>query len=116
LAASHPPFLEYGAFDSPEDLVERGIGYCMMNYGTVIGAAYSSLVANRAIEVSVIVEPEHYRKGIASALCANLLYACVKKGIAPHWDAANEESCLLAEKLGYRKIEDYKAYFLKPEK
>lgn len=114
LVQSKPPFLEYGGFDSAEDFVQRGIGYGMIKEGQVIGAAYSSLVANNAIELSVIVDPDHYRQGIATALCAQLLQYCVENHIAPHWDAANEESCLLAAKLGYEKTEDYHAYFLKP--
>lgn len=114
LVQSNPPFLEYGAFDSAEDFVQRGIGFAMIKEGQVIGAAYSSLVANNAIEVSVVVDSKHRRQGIATALCAQLLQYCVTNHIAPHWDAANEESCLLAAKLGYEKTEDYQAYFLKP--
>jgi GNAT superfamily N-acetyltransferase len=114
LAETHPPFLEYAAFDSAEDFVERGIGFCMMRDGAVIGAAYSSLVCSNAIEVSVVVDSAYRQQGIAKVLCAHLLSWCLENGLSPHWDAANEESCLLAEKLGYRKLHDYTAYFLKP--
>jgi GNAT superfamily N-acetyltransferase len=107
------PFLEIGAFDSPGDFTERGIGFCMMRDGNSIGVAYSSLVCSDGIEVSIVVDPEHHRQGIATALSCQLLLWCLDHHLAPHWDAANEESCNLAEKLGYSKQGEYTAYYLK---
>ncbi|MBN2081294.1 GNAT family N-acetyltransferase [bacterium] len=37
---------------------------------------------------------------------------CLARGLDPHWDAANEESCRRAEKLGYMPAGEYRAYFL----
>jgi GNAT superfamily N-acetyltransferase len=113
LAGMNSPYLGIGAFDSPEDFVERGIGFCMLKEDTIIGGAYSSLVCSDAIEVSIVVDPAHRRQGIASALATQLLLWCLEHHLAPHWDAANEESCNLAEKLGYTNKEAYIAYFLK---
>lgn len=113
LAALDTPYLTTGAFDSPADFVERGIGFCLMQADTIIGGAYSSLVCSDAIEVSIVVAPEHYRQGIATALSCQLLLWCLEHGVAPHWDAANEESCRLAEKLGYQPAGAYTAYFVK---
>ncbi len=114
LANKPTQYLEVGAFESAGDFVERGIGFCLLKDEAIIGVAYSSLVCADAIEVSIIVDPEHYRKGIATALACQLLLWCLDRQLAPHWDAANEESCNLAEKLGYQKLGEYKAYFLKP--
>ena len=109
------PFLEIGAFESSEDFLERGIGFVMMHDDKSVGVAYSSLVANNAIEISIVVDEAHRRKGIATALSCQLLLWCLDRHIAPHWDAANDESCALAEKLGYSDKQAYTAYFLKPE-
>lgn len=106
-------FLGLGAFDSVDDFIERGIGFCMLDNDKVIGVAYSSLVCINAIEVSIIVDENHYRKGIATALACQLLKWCLDHHLAPHWDAANEESCKLAEKLGYTADGGYVAYYLK---
>ena len=114
VASGDVPNLEIGAFESPEDFEARGIGYCLMQDEQVIGIAYASLVCSDGIEVSIIVDPAHYRQGIATALACQLLIWCLQRSIAPHWDAANPESCYLAEKLGYRKLGEYRAYFLKP--
>jgi GNAT superfamily N-acetyltransferase len=113
LAGMDFPFLEIGAFESAADFVERGIGYCLRQEDQVIGVAYSSLVCSSVIEVSIVVDEAHRRQGVATALCCQLLQWCLEHHLSPHWDAANEESCLLAEKLGYKRIGDYTAYFLR---
>jgi GNAT superfamily N-acetyltransferase len=113
LASKDNPYLSLGAFDSVEDFVERGIGFCLLKEDVIIGVAYSSLVSANGIEVSIVVDPDHYRKGIATALSCKLVEWCLEHHVAPHWDAANDESCKLAEKLGYTHSGVYTAYFLK---
>lgn len=101
-------------FESVEDFLARGIGYGVMQNDTVIGVAYSSLICSQGIEVSIFVAPEHRRKGIATALASHLLKWSLERNLDPHWDAANPESCKLAEKLGYLPTETYAAYYLQP--
>ena len=108
-------FIDVSDFESPEDFVERGIGFYAENDGEVIGAAYSSLVCSTGIEVSLFVADEHRRQGLATALSANLVRWCFENNMDAHWDAANLESCKLAEKLGYTSQGTYQAYFLKPQ-
>ena len=105
-----------GAFESAEDFVTRGIGYSLLEDGKIMGAAYSSLVSNTGIEMSVVIDPVYRRQGVATLLCALVIEWCIENHVSPHWDAANEASCNLAKKLGYRKLEDYSAYYLQPEK
>lgn len=106
-------FVDLTDFDSPEDFIARGIGYCVRAGGKIVGAAYSSLVCSQGIEVSLFVEPEHRRKGMATVLASHLLSTCLEHGMEPHWDAANPESCELAEKLGYIPAGTYTAYYLR---
>ncbi len=108
------PYLEIQAFDSVEDFLARGIGFCLLRDGNIIGSAYSGLVSSRAIEVSIFVNFDYHRQGMATALACALLDWCLAHHIEPHWDAANPESCGLAEKLGYTNPQHYIAYFLKP--
>jgi RimJ/RimL family protein N-acetyltransferase len=105
--------VDISEFDSPEDFMKRGIGFCLMNNRSMVGAAYSSLVCSKGIEVSMFVFPEHRRKGIATALGSKLLKWCLEHNMDANWDAANPESCKLAEKLGYVYAGTYDAYFLK---
>lgn len=111
----HDHFIDISDFDSPSDFMERGIGYYAEKNGEVIGAAYSSLVCNQGIEISLFVLDDHRRQGIATALSANLVRWCLENNMDAHWDAANLESCRLAEKLGYVSLGKYQAFYLKPE-
>lgn len=107
-------FINVSDFESPVDFEERGIGFYAEKDGKIIGAVYSSLVCSTSIEVSLFVEEEYRRQGIATVLSANLVRWCLEHGIDAHWDAANLESCKLAEKLGYVHAGTYSAYYLKP--
>lgn len=106
-------FIDVSDFESPADFEERGIGFYIEQDGKVIGAAYSSLVCSTGIEVSLFVEEAYRRQGAATVLSANLIRRCLEHSMDAHWDAANPESCSLAEKLGYTATGSYQAYFLK---
>jgi GNAT superfamily N-acetyltransferase len=105
--------LDLSDFDSAEDFVERGIGFRLMDKECVMGVAFSSLACSHGIEVSIYVFPEHRRKGVALTLGSMLLKWCLEHHMDPHWDAANPESCTLAEKLGYVKTDTYQACYLR---
>lgn len=105
-------FVDLSSYDAPEDFVNRGSGYYMERDGEVVGAAYASLVCSRGIEVSIFVQDAFRRRGIATLLASHLLKWCVERRIHPNWDAANPMSCSLAEKLGYRPLGRYQAYYL----
>ena len=113
LSNSPESVFEISDFEPAEDFVERGIGYCLMDGDALMGVAYSSLVCSRGIEVSIFVMPEHRRKGVATCLASALVKWCLENNTDPHWDAANRESCGLAEKLGYVPTETYDAYVLR---
>ncbi len=104
-------FVDLSAFDSAEDFAARGVGFCLRIGERVVAAAYSSLVCSKGIEVSIFVEPKHRERGIATALGSKLALYCLERGLEPHWDAANAESCKLAAKLGYRRSGTYMAYY-----
>jgi GNAT superfamily N-acetyltransferase len=105
-------FIDVSDFDSPDDFVQRGIGYCVERNGRILGAAYSSLVCGIGIEISIFVLDDYRRQGVATTLTAHLVKWCLENNMDPHWDAANPESCKLAEKLGYILTGKYQAYYL----
>lgn len=107
-------FVDISDFETSADFEERGIGFYLEKDGEVVGAAYSSLVCSTGIEVSLFVEEKYRRQGVATALSANLVRWCLEHNMDAHWDAANMESCRLAEKLGYVPLGNYTAYYLKP--
>jgi GNAT superfamily N-acetyltransferase len=104
--------LDLSEYDSGDDFYNRGIGYCLMELGDFVGLAYSSLVCSQGIEISIFVLPDYRRRGIATLLGCHLVKYCLENNLEPHWDAANIESCKLAEKLGYTPMGEYQAHFL----
>lgn len=104
---------DISAFDSPQDFMERGIGYCLLDGEVMMGVAYSSLVAGRGIEVSLVVLPDYRRQGVATVLAASLVLYCLQHTMGANWDAANPVSCHLAQKLGYIEAGSYQAYYLR---
>jgi GNAT superfamily N-acetyltransferase len=111
LLARPDNYVEAEDFDSPADFLERGIGYTLLEQDRLAGAAYSSLVCSRGIEVSLFVDEPYRRRGVATAISAALLLECLRRGLRPNWDAANPESRALAEKLGYTFTGSYESYF-----
>jgi GNAT superfamily N-acetyltransferase len=104
-------FLELSDYDSIPDFLERGLGFTMLDGDKVMGVAYSSLVCSQGIEVSIYVEERYRRQGVATALGARLLQESLRRNLRPDWDAANLESRKLAEKLGFKYVETYNAYY-----
>jgi GNAT superfamily N-acetyltransferase len=102
-----PPF--FGAVD---DFMEKGIGFCVKQGDKPISMASSCLPYTDKLEVQIatVDSPEHRRKGFGTAACIALLEHCLKNKIEPHWDAFNEKSALMAEKLGYTDPEQYYVY------
>lgn len=111
LLARPDNYVEFEDFDSADDFLARGVGYTMMEDDRLVGAAYSSLVCSRGIEVSLFIDEPYRRRGVATAISAALLLECVRRGLRPNWDAANLESCALAEKLGYTPAGSYDSYY-----
>jgi GNAT superfamily N-acetyltransferase len=105
-------FVNLSDFDSPEDFVQRGIEFYLQKNSTVVGAVCSSLVCSKGIEVSLFVLEDYRRQGIATILASHLLEWCIANNVDTNWDAANPESCKLAEKLGYIQRGEYQAHYL----
>jgi GNAT superfamily N-acetyltransferase len=101
-------------FDSAADFAARAPGFAMLDGEKLMGLAYASLVCSQGIEVSIFVDEPYRRQGVATTLAARLLLASLQRGLRPNWDAANRESCDLAEKLGYRSVENYTSWYYRP--
>lgn len=108
-------YFEISDFDSPRDFIERGFGFAALDGEQVMGVAYASLVYSTGFEVSIFVEEPYRQRGIATALASRLLLEGMRHGLRPNWDAANLESCKLAQKLGFMFMETYDSYYYLPE-
>ncbi len=90
-----------GHFQSPRDFVRRGIGFCVLIADRIVAGASSYVVCNRGIEIQVNTHPQFLRRGLATAVSAELILHCLQTGRDAHWDAANDASARLAVRLGY---------------
>ncbi|MBE5106778.1 GNAT family N-acetyltransferase [Bacillus thuringiensis] len=99
-------------FKSIDDYVNRGIGYSVLYNGEVVCGASSYSIYDEGIEIEVATDPNHRRKGLATVVSAALILDCLEKEIYPNWDAANNTSAKLAEKLGYVFDKVYDTYFV----
>jgi hypothetical protein len=104
-------------FGSSEDFYKMGIGFCIKYEDEVVCIASTFTPFTDEFEIQVDTpNPDHRRKGLATAASAALMIHALENGIVPQWDAANEPSIKLALKLGYTNPDHWEAYYLKPPK
>ncbi len=89
------------SFDSPEDFVKRGIGFCATTESQIVCGATSAIVCNDSISIQVNTNKPYRRMGLATAVSAALIAECLQRGITPYWDTDTPSSTNLAKKLGY---------------
>lgn len=99
-------------FLDAQDFLARGIGVAALANGELVGGASSYTRYRRGIEIQVETRMDMRCRGIATACAAKLILQCLSRGLYPSWDAANEASVRLAEKLGYQAAERYIAWDL----
>jgi len=99
-------------FKSADDFVKRGIGACIYHNGELACFASSGGVCKKGVELQLITMSKFRQKGMATLVCAKLIKECLQKNLIPLWDADNEISVHLAEKLGYELIDRYDTYDL----
>ena len=77
-----------------------------------MAGASSYAACDGAIEIEIDTRPDFRRLGLASACGARLILECLAREIYPGWDAHNQHSLALAEKLGYQLDRPYTAYWV----
>ncbi|MFX1283570.1 MAG: GNAT family N-acetyltransferase [Promethearchaeota archaeon] len=102
-------------FGSPEKLVEEGIGFCLIHESEKIASLVmgfkASLPITQSVELDIATHPDYRGRGFATLVSAKLIEYLLKKGIEPHWDAANPLSVGLAQKLGFTDPDPYRCYY-----
>lgn len=88
-------------FDSPDDFIQRGFGFCILDGDKIVSAATTFAICTKGIEIQVDTREKQRGKGLATAVSAQLLIYSIQNHLDPNWDAENERSAGLAKKLGY---------------
>lgn len=99
-------------FDSPEDFIERGFGFCVLDEGEIVSVATTFAICEKGIEIQINTRKEHRGRGLATVVAAQLLIYSLENNLDPNWDAANKASVNLAKKLGYTPGGTYSMYIL----
>ncbi len=102
-------------FESVEDFLSRGIGYCVVHEDRIVSAATSMAMCSGAIDIEIETAAEYRRRGLGTVVGAKLVSHCLRSGIDPKWLAANLRSEKLAQKLGYEKEETYETFEIQHE-
>lgn len=95
------------AFATMADFAAHGAGVLAVRAGRVLAGASTYAWDDRGIEVEIDTLPAFRRQGLATACGAALLLCCLQKGLRAHWDAANQTSLRLAQRLGYHSPRAY---------
>lgn len=103
---------------SVEDFLSKGFGFCLVHtpeeekeevQGWCTGEYFSDGICGIGIETF-----QGYRKrGFATAMASAFVEYSLSVNFQPHWDASvnNEASIRVAEKVGFKKIQDYYVFF-----
>lgn len=97
-------------FESIDDFLGRGIGFCILHQDKVVSAATSMAHSSQAIDIEIETVPGFRKRGLGAAVGAKLVSHCLEQRIEPRWLAANAVSERLALKLGYVQGETYETY------
>ncbi len=101
-------------FPTYEDYREHGLGVIALKNDEIVSGASSYTYYQGGIEIEIDTREDSRRRGLATACGAKLVLECLKRGIYPSWDAQNQWSVALAEKLGYHFDKEYTAYEIYP--
>ncbi|MEI5906887.1 GNAT family N-acetyltransferase [Bacillus spongiae] len=99
-------------WDSLEDFVHHGVGYCVIENDLIVSCCISSCVTNNSMGSHTVTLKEYRKKGFAKRLVNELLKYCKDNKLEPYWDCMEENlgSRMLAESCGYKKEFEYNLY------
>jgi RimJ/RimL family protein N-acetyltransferase len=94
-------------FDSPQDFIHRGFGYCILREDEIVSVATTFAICKKGIEIQINTRKEYQGRGLATVVAAQLVIHSLENNLDPNWDAANKPSVGLAKKLGYTPAGTY---------
>ncbi|WP_442599598.1 GNAT family N-acetyltransferase [Neobacillus sp. D3-1R] len=102
-------------WESLDQFLNIGIGYCITNNDNVIGTCISVFVADKEYEIGInTYSTEHRGKGLATALAREFVRECLHNGYTPHWttESFRMDSIAIAKKIGFKQLPNYKVFYL----
>jgi len=102
-------------WDSIDNFLENGIGFCVKDKERVISEGVSIFKSKNYAEIDIITDSNYRGKGLASIVAEQFIDYCLSENIQPCWDCDvdNHASINLASKLGFINPEKYDVYTIK---
>lgn len=91
------------------DYARHGLGMLALLQGEPVAGASAYLPYPGGVEMQVQTREDCQGRGYATEVSAAMILLAHQAGLAVTWDAANEASARVAEKLGYRGMGAYPA-------
>ncbi|MFX0185423.1 MAG: GNAT family N-acetyltransferase [Candidatus Hodarchaeota archaeon] len=105
-------------WNSIDDFLNTGFGFCLIhkhvNEETSIqGWCTGEYFSNRKCGIGIETFYPHQRQGFATAMASAFVEYSLSLKIQPHWDSFtdNQASIRVAEKVGFKKIQEYTVLF-----
>jgi RimJ/RimL family protein N-acetyltransferase len=97
---------------SPDDFIEKGIGYCAIHNKEIVSVCFSGFVAGRIHGIDIETLKEHQGKKLAQKLADAFVTDCIENDQLPYWDCmeVNKPSIAVAEKTGLSNEFNYTVY------
>lgn len=104
------------SWESIDEFLDKGIGYCIMKDNEIVSACYSIYVGKGEAEVDIFTDEKHMGQGFGKIVATSFIDNCISRGLIPSWSCwpFREASRALAKKLGFQEKEDIKAYYWSP--
>jgi len=100
-------------WDSEDNFIQNGIGFCVKDNGKVISECVSIFKSTKYAEIDIVTDLNYRGKGLASIVAEQFIDYCLAKQIQPRWDCDvdNIASVNLGSKLGFTNARKYNVYF-----
>ncbi len=103
---------------SIDKFLDKGFGFCAIvhlktNYNEVQGWCTGEYFSKKKCGIGIETFENYQNKGVATAMASAFVEYALSMNIKLHWDAFsnNYASTRVAEKIGFRLIEEYEVFF-----
>lgn len=101
-------------WSTPNDFLNHGKGFCIINNDTIVATAFSACVGNGKIDIGVETNSAYMSRGFGTLVASKMIEYTLKIGCKPDWGcvSTNRGSVAIALKLGFTPIGSHNIYLL----
>ena len=94
--------------------IDHEFGFCALVDDEIVCWCRAGYLSKSFCGIGINTVEKYRRRGLASLTTSKILEKCLQLGITPYWESwkKNIPSIKVAEKVGFKKLYDYKIVFL----